>query len=333
MTVVATITRTETIGVERTRIAALFAGDPLRRPTVGIELELFPFIRTTGATVPAIAPIEITAAALAGLPHVTFEPGGQVEFSPPPEADASAAVAVVEALRTEATRRLATVGIDLVATSVDPWLAIRRPALQRTDARYRAMDEHYAAIGPAGRVFMRSTASTQVCVGLCPGEAGRRQWWVANLVAPLLATAFGDDGRRTTAIRSSDPGRHVIDWVDRDPVEAYEDFADAAGRFQPDHVSTLFPPVRPRGSYLEIRSVDSLGPGRLAAAVSLAATLVGHPPAAEAVLASLPMTRADDARRWLSAEAPRRADARTRDEIRCLTSIAMAACRADLVAS
>ena len=54
-----------------------------------------------------------------------------------------------------------------------------------------------------------------------------------------------------------------------DPVAAYADFARGATPFTgPDeHLSTLFPPVRPRGRYLEVRFLDVQPDERLAEVV------------------------------------------------------------------
>src|SRR6185436_18903028 len=70
--------------------------------TVGIELEMFPV--PASGTWPAVAvPIDTVQDAIA--PHlplpagssVTFEPGGQLELSSPPQADAAAACAALAA--------------------------------------------------------------------------------------------------------------------------------------------------------------------------------------------------------------------------------------------
>ena len=84
--------------------------------------------------------------------------------------------------------------------------------------------------------------------------------------APFLAAAFarsaGPRSRLATWL-AVDPARTAFD--DRllhgdDPVAAYADFAAGATPFvddgRGDHLTTLFPPVRPRGRYLEVRFLD-----------------------------------------------------------------------------
>jgi glutamate--cysteine ligase len=59
-------------------------------------------------------------------------------------------------------------------------------------------------------------------------------------------------------------------------VSAYVDFAAAATRFvdggPAEHLTTLFPPVRPRGRYLEVRFLDAQ---ETTAVGEIASTLAG----------------------------------------------------------
>ena len=110
--------------------------------------------------------------------------------------------------------------------------------------------------------MMRATASTQVCLDRWPGRAGLEQWEVLLLAGPFLAAALCPSTRLATWLEV-DPARTAFD--DRllhgdDPVAAYADFAASAPAFLDsavEHVSTLFPPVRPRLGYLEVRFPDA----------------------------------------------------------------------------
>src|SRR5262249_8278686 len=149
--------------------------------------------------------------------------------------------------------------------------------LRTPTPRYRAMQKVFDETGPDGRRMMRLTASLQICVDLLPGAAGREQWLVANLAGPplvaVLANPTGIDGRpaglpgaRTRIWQGVDPRRTGYDGRHLDPVDpigAYAAFAAAAPRLPiPEaadpsyHLTTLFPPVRPRGGYLEVRYLD-----------------------------------------------------------------------------
>jgi glutamate--cysteine ligase len=144
------------------------------------------------------------------------------------------------------------------------------------------MQAHFDTIGPAGRRMMRCTASTQLCLDWWPGRAGLEQWRVLLLAGPFLAAAYarsaGPDSRLATWL-AVDPGRTAFD--DRllrgtDPVAAYADFARHAIRFTGpgEHLSTLFPPVRPRGRYLEVRFLDVQPVERVGQLTRLLTTLV-----------------------------------------------------------
>lgn len=246
------------------RVATLFPPSGERRTRVAVEHELVVSWIDGGGAVP----IELVRAAARGayVDHLGFEPGGQVELSLPCAADAATIGSRLAEEVAELRADLARVGVRVDAVAVDPRPASTVP-LQLTSPRYVAMQAHFDRIGPAGRRMMRRTASTQVCLDWWPGADGLEQWRVLNLAAPYLAAAFarslGDGGRLTTWL-AVDPGRTAFDGrllAGDDPVTAYAQFAAGATVFTTpgdvdQHLTTLFPPVRPRGRYLEVRFPD-----------------------------------------------------------------------------
>ena len=140
------------------------------------------------------------------------------------------------------------------------------------------MERHFDSIGPAGRVMMRRTASTQVCLDWWPGDEGWEQYRALLLSGPWIAAAYA---------RSTGPGSRLATWLDvdpartafdgrllvGDPVEAYARFAAGAPRFAEPHDTTLFPPVRPRGHYLEVRYLDAQPLDRVEQAIETIATI------------------------------------------------------------
>jgi len=269
-------------------IARLFPGRSNTRSTrVGIEHELLVRDSTTGAAV------DIERVRAATSVDLAFEPGGQVELNQA----CGAGPAVVRRLQRTVTtlrRDLAAIGVELDASPVDGRSPDEVP-LQLTSERYLAMQAHFDTIGPAGRTMMRRTASTQVCLDWWPGRAGLEQWRVLNLAGPHLAAAFAGSsgpGSRLSTWLAVDPDRTAFD--DRllrgaDPVAAYADFARRATRFTgPDeHVSTLFPPVRPRGRYLEVRFLDVQREERIAEVVDTLTSLMYDDAVRGRVLAEL----------------------------------------------
>jgi gamma-glutamylcysteine synthetase len=124
------------------------------------------------------------------------------------------------------------------------------------------MERHFDSIGPAGRVMMRRTASTQVCLDWWPGADGVEQWRVLQLCGPLLAAAYARStgpGSRLATWLAVDPDRTAFDdrLLHGDPADAYAQFAAAAVELAEPHLTTLFPPVRPRDTYLEVRYLDA----------------------------------------------------------------------------
>jgi gamma-glutamylcysteine synthetase len=247
------------------QVARLFATGGRRTTRVAVEHELLTADIATGAAVE----LDRIRAATRGAwyaEHLAFEPGGQVELSLPPVAGPAHLGPQLEAAVAALGVDCASAGVRLVASPVDSRPESEIP-LQLISNRYVAMQRHFDSIGPAGRRMMRRTASTQLCLDWWSGAAGLEQWRLLNLAGPFLAAAFAHSAGPTSRLATwleVDPSRTAFD--DRlvrgdDPVAAYADFAASATPFLDaadldQHLSTLFPPVRPRGRYLEVRFLD-----------------------------------------------------------------------------
>jgi glutamate--cysteine ligase len=303
-----------------------------RTGRVGVEIELIP-VADGGRPEPARLAAVLDAGSAAGFAaqaRPTYEPGGQLELSPAPR-PVRAVVETALNLLGQARDRAADAGIELLGVGTDPDHDCTQVPLQVPNPRYRALQRALDEHGPDGRRMMRLTASLQVNVDLLAGGAGREQWLVANLAGPHLAAAFanspsldgrpaGVEGARTGIWRRVDDrrcgydGRHLDP---RDPVGAYVAFAAAAPRLPiPDldadrHLSTLFPPVRPRGGYLEVRYLDAQPDARIPAAVHTVHTLLTHPRARRDALDLLLPELGDLRAAWRTATtgwSPRAAD-------------------------
>lgn len=278
----------------RQQVTRLFARGNRHSVGAAIEQELFAMDLIGGASVHP----DRVRAAVAGAdyePWVSFEPGGQVELSLPPARDPRAAAAHLMSVTRSLADDLIGHGIVLTAQPVRGC----DPATPRylSSPRYDAMERHFDTLGLAGRRMMRATASTQVCLDWWPGAAGFEQWRVLNLTGPFLAAATtqsaGAEGRLATWL-AVDPDRTAFD--DRllqgdDPITAYAAFAAAAADFGcggiEEHLSTLFPPVRPRGRYLEIRFPDATPASRVEGLVTGLAGLLYDDDRRRAALATL----------------------------------------------
>ncbi|MEP7333277.1 MAG: glutamate-cysteine ligase family protein [Terracoccus sp.] len=251
----------------RERAARLFpSGERRVRSTrVAVEHELLAADVTSGAPVP----VERVRAVTRRAPYAAylgFEPGGQVELSLPTAGCPADLSRHLRADLTALRRDCSAAGIRLIAQPVDARSEAEVP-LQLVSPRYVAMQRHFDTIGPAGRTMMRRTASTQVCLDWWPGRAGVEQWRLLQLASPFLAAAFARTFERTSRLATwleVDPTRTAFDGRllhGDDPTVAYANFAMGATVFTAPtdvdlHLTTLFPPVRPRGRYLEVRFPD-----------------------------------------------------------------------------
>ncbi len=294
----------------RQHVTRLFPAGGRRTTRVAVEHELLVADVETGAAVP----IDRVRAAVAGAgyaSYVGFEPGGQVELSVPcarsPQALSRRFGRDLAALRADC----AAAGIALAALPRDSRPEIEVP-LQLRSPRYLAMQAHFDTIGPAGRVMMRRTASTQVCLDWWPGAAGLEQWRLLNLAGPFLAAAFArgsGPGSRLATWLAVDPGRTAYDarlLRGDDPVAAYADLAAGAAVFTTpgdvdEHLTTMFPPVRPRRRYLEVRFADVQEDAAVGDLVAVLATLLYDDGVRAAALGRLAGEQARLEERWYGA--------------------------------
>lgn len=245
---------------------------------------------------------------------VTLEPGGQVELSTVPQKSLTDLHEAVTEDLAELTELLGRAGLELGGTGIDPH---RPPRRMLSTPRYDAMATAFARRNGAGGTMMCSTAGLQVCLDAGPPSrwaavhelgpplialfansrqhAGHDTGWASARMRTWLAM---DPSRTRQVPVGADP---ALDWaryaldaqllcVRRDDgpwtAPAGVTFADWIGGtlgYPPTyadldyHVSTLFPPVRPRG-YLEVRYLDTLrGPDWFAAAAVLTALLADEP--------------------------------------------------------
>lgn len=303
---------------------------------VGLELELIPFgdeagkknrpvglfDNQGGGTIPLLRRYAADCPTLTfeteqlGMPRfivkeggqLTFEPGGQIEYSGPPKPSMSLAVADMARVLRQLEEALTPHGIWFFHGGLNPWYQVEEIPLQLQKQRYRSMDRFFAARGPFGQKMMRLSTSLQINLDVGTASTAPRRWMAANLLAPLMVAAFANSpfcGRERMNAKSF---RSVI-WQNLDhsrtgvqkgfeatnydpcPVEQYFQFAldaycmrlpDAQGNmvfdghfrtfrywmthgfrgFFPDfddwtdHLSTLFPVVRPRG-FFELRYIDA----------------------------------------------------------------------------
>ncbi|MEZ0092301.1 ergothioneine biosynthesis glutamate--cysteine ligase EgtA [Streptacidiphilus sp. EB129] len=211
---------TETQAEEYVHGVCFKTGPPGR---VGVELEWLVHDRADRALPVPATRLDGALGAVesaGGLPHgskLTREPGGQVELSTRSAstlADCVRSTAVdLNALR----EALAPEGLELTGHGLEPR---RDPARLLDHPRYRAMEQHFDALGPWGRMMMRATASVQINLDSGDDSDGitgyRRRWALAHRLGPVLVAAFANSPLwqgRPTGWRST---RQWV-WANADP--------------------------------------------------------------------------------------------------------------------
>ncbi|GAA3846245.1 ergothioneine biosynthesis glutamate--cysteine ligase EgtA [Sphaerisporangium flaviroseum] len=299
-----------------------FRGTP--GDAVGIELEFLVFDRADPSRQVPVDQISEALPLLPGGSAVTFEPGGQLELSGPPE-DLPAAISHLLADVETARRALHDEDLVLGGMGLDP---LRPPLRQLRQPRYDAMAELLGV--PYGPMMMCLTASIQVNVDF--GTRPVIRWERANRLGPVLSAAFANSpivgsrpcgwmsGRQAVWLHLDPTRTHPVVW-DGDPAAAWARYLmdarlmliggrtprrhtppsratlgdwmrtpDLAGHAPTTgdlayHATTVFPPVRPRG-WLEIRYLDALHPRSWPVCVAVTSALMLDDHAADTALAS-----------------------------------------------
>lgn len=256
-------------------------------PTVGVELESF--------TLPVLHPDRLPRPELPCGSRLTFEPGGQVELSSPPGSSVGAACSALATDLAVVADALAPLGVQLVQTGMSPapgGRLVDDPRYQAMESYFdsawpqgRAMMRSTASVqvnlGLGGLAHARrrweaaNVLGPLLAASFCCSTSGQ---WASERAAVWLAI---------------DPGRTAAVGLDDEPAEAWADYAlDARvmfirvhdDRYVPlghtllrardwvesghplgfptaddlaYHLTTLFPPVRPKG-WLELRMIDAL---------------------------------------------------------------------------
>lgn len=253
-------------------------------------------------------------------PHagrITFEPGGQLEYSAPPSRSLTELAGDLRSTIGDLSRAFIQDGIEALSLGIDPLTPVEETALQLHAERYRRMDRHFGTIGKFGARMMRQTASLQICLDVGDDPFGR--FTLLEALSPYVIGMFanspiyagkstGHVSYRAHAWRALDPSRTGLILDAADPAAGYTRFALgarailtgseyetarpfgeqlASGRCRvgdwTSHLTTLFPEVRPR-SYFELRSCDALAPEWFAAPLAFVAGLVFHAPSARGAL-------------------------------------------------
>jgi glutamate--cysteine ligase len=252
--------------------------------------------------------------------RVTFEPGGQLELSSPPAAGVAAACDTLATDHDAVLAALAPLGLTLLATGCDPvrppLRQLRQPRYDAMEAFFdrdgpagRRMMCRTAALqinvdlGTEIEAERRWRLAHLLGPVLCatfatsPVAEGRPSGWASTRLATWLAidptrTAAVGGGRDAFVSYALDAnvmlvrrdGRFVP-MHDRVSFGSWIQCGHALGPATPDdldyHLTTLFPPVRPR-RWLELRYLDALPDPWWRVAAAVVTALLDDPAAGDA---------------------------------------------------
>jgi len=221
-----------------------FPEDKGEENTVGFELELWPFratehnpaelvrffdergtglielLRASEHIIPDMTYVPKEGAHKFVFDHggaLTFEPGGQLEYSGAPKSTLAEGIAdftgVIEQLRCA----LKPHGIWFFHSGLNPWYTIDEVGLLLDHPRYIHMNNFFQAVGPYGQRMMRLSTSLQVNLDVGNPATAQRRWLAANLLAPIFTALFGNSPfieRKATGAYSY---RSII-WQNLDPT-------------------------------------------------------------------------------------------------------------------
>lgn len=178
------------------------------------------------------------AKVLPGGSRITLEPGGQIELSSAPFADAAQLCARLLEDSRFLSDLLETRSIRTYSAAADAGRQARRVLRL---PRYRAMERAFAGVGPYGKLMMCNTAATQVSVdaGADPAEIAAR-WNALYAVGPALVAAFACSPDLHGAPTGAWASQRMRTWLrldhvrTRPPVRSWADPLTDYGRWALD---------------------------------------------------------------------------------------------------
>ncbi len=266
---------------------------------------------------------DAAAGPLPGGGRVTVEPGGQLELSADHRGGIAAALAALDGDAAVLAERCERAGLELLAVGVDPYRppvrTLDKPRYRAMEEVFAAAGPRPMAMAASsasiqvnvdfgtdplaswrlatamGPVLLAMFANSPVHGGRVTGWKSTRQLYWATVPggrgAPLPAWSVeawvdrvldtdvlyieSPDGTDATAAPAGFTFGH---WLDAGHPLGWPTLHDLDV-----HLTTLFPPVRPRG-WLELRMIDAVPTPSRTVACAVAAALLTHPDLAEEVI-------------------------------------------------
>jgi glutamate--cysteine ligase len=128
--------------------------------------------------------------------NLSFEPGGQLEFSSKPYECLSDAIKRTKSIQDILDRELRELAqVTLTQVGLNPWHSVDELGLQMQKPRYQAMNDYFSAISPYGPRMMRQTCTVQVNLDFGRDESTMAKRYLASLLlAPFAGAIFNNSG-------------------------------------------------------------------------------------------------------------------------------------------
>ena len=141
--------------------------------------------------------------------QLSFEPGGQLEFSSKPYPCLSDALRRMRDIQKQVDTAAKAHGITILQVGMNPWKSVEEIGLQMQKPRYRAMDAFFAAQGPHGQRMMRQTCTIQINLDFGGSEETlAKRYLLGSLLAPFATATFANspmlDGKLSSLMTNRD---------------------------------------------------------------------------------------------------------------------------------
>lgn len=148
---------------------------------------------------------------------LTFEPGGQIEFSTKPYPCFMDADVRVRAVQKKIGEVLRKYDFELMQLGINPWLHVDEIGLQMSKPRYRAMNEFFGNISEFGARMMRQTGTLQVNLDFGQDETLlAKRYLVSYLLAPYATSIFSNSPISDNKLTEYKSFRSMV-WQKLDP--------------------------------------------------------------------------------------------------------------------
>jgi glutamate--cysteine ligase len=125
--------------------------------------------------------------------QLSFEPGGQLEFSSKPYPCLTDALARTRAIQGVIDEAAKAQGISILQVGMNPWRSVDEIGLQMNKPRYQAMNAFFARQGVHGQRMMRQTCTIQLNLDFGQTEEIlAKRYIVGNLIAPFATGTFAN---------------------------------------------------------------------------------------------------------------------------------------------